>query len=99
MPLRRIRKVHELLPDQIVECTLDPKSPFDAARRPALLYPDLVESYTAHAATYNKVVLSRTQNNCSIPRARPISHMHLSYRLRRNGCKLEFEPRHLSLPV
>jgi hypothetical protein len=49
MPLCRIRKVRELLPDQIIECALDPKSPLDAARRPALLYPDLVESSCRHS--------------------------------------------------
>lgn len=60
MPLCRISKVRELLPDQIVECALDAKSPFDAAGRPALLYPDLVELYAAHAATI-KVGLIRAQ--------------------------------------
>jgi hypothetical protein len=60
MPLSRISKVHELLPDQIVECALDAKSPFDAAGRPALLYPDLVVLYAAHVATI-KAGLSRAQ--------------------------------------
>ncbi len=65
MPLCRISKVHELLPDQIVECALDAKSPFDAAGRPALLYPDLVELYAAHVATI-RVGLSRAQKKCAI---------------------------------
>jgi hypothetical protein len=51
MLLCRISKVHELLPEQIVERALDTKSPFNAAGRPALLYPDLVKLYAAHAAT------------------------------------------------
>ncbi len=65
MPLSRISKVHELLPDQIVERALDAKSPFDAAGRPALLYPDLVELYAAHVATI-RVGLSRAQKKCAI---------------------------------
>lgn len=60
MLLCRISKVHELLPEQIVESALDTKSPFNAAGCPALLYPDLVKLYAAHAATI-KAGLSRAQ--------------------------------------
>jgi hypothetical protein len=37
MSLCCISKVHELLPDEIVERALDSESPLDAAGRPALL--------------------------------------------------------------
>ena len=66
MPLCRISKVHELLPDQIVERALNAQSPFDAAGLPAVLYPDLVELYAAHAATI-KVGLRRTQKTARFP--------------------------------
>jgi hypothetical protein len=66
MPLCRTSKVHELLRDQLVERALNAKSPFDAAGRPALLYPDLVELCAAHAATI-KVGLSRTQKPARFP--------------------------------
>ena len=67
MPLCRISKVHELLPDQIVECALDAKSPFDAAGRPALLDPDLVEfhaDYYIANAIRRKAVQARQAAFC-----------------------------------
>jgi len=60
VPFRRISKVRELLPDQIVECALDAVSSLDAAGRLALLYPNFVELNVAHPVTIS-VGLSRTQ--------------------------------------
>lgn len=66
MLLCRISKVHKLLPEKIVERALDAKSPFNAAGRPTLLYPDLVKLYAAHAATI-KAGLSRAQKTARFP--------------------------------
>jgi hypothetical protein len=74
--LCRIGKVHELLPDEIVERALDAESPLDAASRPALLYPDLLE---LHADTI-PAGLSIAQKPSAIFSA-PSSRMRLAYRL------------------
>jgi hypothetical protein len=66
MLLCRISKVDELLSEKIVERALDTKSPFNAAGGPALLYPDLVKLYAAHAATI-KAGLGRTQQTARFP--------------------------------
>jgi hypothetical protein len=66
MLLCRINKVHELLPEQILERALDTKSPFNAAGCPALLYPDLVKLYAAHGPTI-KGWSRRAQKTAPIP--------------------------------
>jgi hypothetical protein len=47
----RFSKVHKLLPDKVVERTLNPETPFDATRRSALLHPDFVKLNATHPAT------------------------------------------------
>ena len=81
MPLGRISKVHKLLPDQIIQRALDAESPFDAAGRTTLLYPDLMELNAAHAVTIS-VGFSRSKK---VRDAEPptIWQMHLTHRLQK----------------
>jgi hypothetical protein len=100
MLLCRISKVHELLPEQIVESALDTKSPFNAAGGPALLYPDLVKLYAAHAATI-KAGLSRAQKTARFPwhdpSARCISlTAYTSFHWRTLECPCSSSPRSTS---